>query len=560
MGGPVVQMRYIARFACTLALTACARAPEGAVDLGDRPWRVRTGFAQNELATPAEGRASRPPLALGKLAPQPEGPVLEYTVSVTFDTAELGPARLYGLLVRHVSPASEVYLNGTLVAGEVRLDESGALAARKVHRRWLVALPGEAVKRGVNRLDFRVAGDPPLVAAVPNFAAAFRYADGYYVGDYDTLANLSDAWTEILWVSFAVVFGLFAVSLAAFSGGRLLVALGVFAILSAVYIAARSSFVLDWFADSTPLRRLEFASQFLSSAAFLVFVSALLGRGHSFARAFCAFWVALAVLVAVVPYRVALFSATLWQASALASMAGVAFMLLQTIRAGNRELARYVPPLLLLTVCVAWDTAMMMFFVSDVRLLPIGFLVFVGTLGINLGSRFLRVHRAAEAAEAALGRTQERMKAFYNATLEAVCLREGNFIVDVNPAFSRLLGYAPDEITGRPFTQLIAAESQAAVSAALEVGVERHEAVAVRRDGATFTAELEHRALPAGEQRIIVTAIRDVTQRKEADLKLRERNLELESLNQRMVERELRMIELKREIRALGGNGEGKTG
>lgn len=544
------------------ALTAaCAGAPEGVVDLGDRAWQVRPGFSIEALDADADAREHRPPIALGAIGGPAGRPAHEYTVAVTFDAAELpAGSRLHGLLVRSVGEAAEVYVNGSKVAGEVRLDASGALAARKVRREWLVPLPRDAVGPGLNRIVFRVAGDAPLLGAVPNFAVGLHHARGYYVGDFGVLQRMSDDWAAIFLVGSYIAFGLFALALALFVGGRPLALLGVFALLLAAYTATRAAFVLEWFSETTSLRRLEFAAQFLASCAFVLFLSGALGRGAAFARLFVAAWAGLAVLAAVAPYPAVLLLVRVWQLTALAGFVGVVFLLAQTLRAGNREVASYVPALAILTVAVTWDILMSLVNLSDVRLAPFGMLLFIGALGINLGARFLRIHRAAEAADAALARTQDRLAGFYNATREAVCLREGNFIIDVNPAFSRLLGYSPEELAGRPFTQLFAADSQDALAAALEHGAARHEAVAVTRDGATFRAELEHRLLAAGGRAHIVTAVRDVTQRKADALKLRERNLELEKLNQRMVDRELRMIELKREIRSLGGSGDAEPG
>lgn len=551
-------MRYIAW--CLLALlAACARAPEGAVDLAGRAWRVKAGFDAHDLAAARlrGGESVRPPILLGKRKPDTFGPTRSYTVAVTFDAAELpGKSNLYGLYVPQVGQAAELFLNGRHLAGEVRIARDGGLAERRVERSWLVPLPADAVREGVNQLIFHVAGDAPFIPQVPNWVLGFQYGHGYWLGDYDALRPMSDDWRVLLLVGLYVSLGLFALALSALAGGRPLATLGAFALLLGAYTASRSAFVVDWFADTSTLRRFEWASLFLASAAFQYFIRLILDRGARFARVFVAFWAALALLALTAPHSVALFTVNLWQGSILAAFAGTLVLLAQSLRAGGRDVVSFVPALAVLTVTVAWDVVMSLTYVSDLRLAPLGMLLFIGALGINFGVRFFRIHQLAVAADAGLARTQERLTGFYNATLEAICLREGNFVVEVNPAFSRLFGYSGAEAAGRPLTQLFAPESQDGLAAALESGAPKTEALAVRRDGSTFRAELEHRPLAVGERAVIVTAIRDITQRRADEARLRERNQTLEALNQRMVERELRMIDLKREIRALGGGGE----
>jgi protein-histidine pros-kinase len=79
-----------------------------------------------------------------------------------------------------------------------------------------------------------------------------------------------------------------------------------------------------------------------------------------------------------------------------------------------------------------------------------------------------------------------------------------------------------------------------------------------RKDGSEFPTEITLSPLHTDAGVLVISAIRDITERKRNEEELRLRNAELratndelERFNRAMVDRELRMIELKQEINAL---------
>ena len=86
------------------------------------------------------------------------------------------------------------------------------------------------------------------------------------------------------------------------------------------------------------------------------------------------------------------------------------------------------------------------------------------------------------------------------------------------------------------------------------------ETVHCRKDGGTFPVEVSSQGATIGGTRILMSVIRDITERKQAE-KLIQRhveelcasNEELTRFNSATVGRELRMIELKKEINELCG-------
>ena len=140
--------------------------------------------------------------------------------------------------------------------------------------------------------------------------------------------------------------------------------------------------------------------------------------------------------------------------------------------------------------------------------------------------------------------------------------REGK-ITDVNEATIRVTGVARDELVGTDFSDYFTAPDQAraAYRQVFAQGSVTDYPLTIRRTGGTLTDVLYNASVykdAAGNVRGVFAAARDVTAQKRAERELaqqRARELdrlaELERFQKLTVGRELRMIELKKEIEAL---------
>ena len=119
----------------------------------------------------------------------------------------------------------------------------------------------------------------------------------------------------------------------------------------------------------------------------------------------------------------------------------------------------------------------------------------------------------------ALTESEARLRALSRATFEGIVFTEGGVVIDGNDQFARMLGYAdPSETAGQPAVSFVAPEFAGKVAQMIADGrTEAYEIAAVRRDGSRFWAEVQGQPTPYHGRTVRMTAVRDVTARREAE-------------------------------------------
>jgi diguanylate cyclase (GGDEF)-like protein/PAS domain S-box-containing protein len=122
------------------------------------------------------------------------------------------------------------------------------------------------------------------------------------------------------------------------------------------------------------------------------------------------------------------------------------------------------------------------------------------------------------ADQLALRESEERFRLLAESAFEAIVIHEDGRIVEANRACGELLGYEPEELPGLELQPLVHEDSLETLRAAAREGVDTAvEAVAVRKDGSQVAVEVVSRTIPYRGREARVIAVRDITERKEAE-------------------------------------------
>ncbi|MGC1818275.1 MAG: PAS domain S-box protein, partial [Casimicrobiaceae bacterium] len=134
--------------------------------------------------------------------------------------------------------------------------------------------------------------------------------------------------------------------------------------------------------------------------------------------------------------------------------------------------------------------------------------------------------------EEALRESEEQYRAVFDASLDALVLRDEGFrIVDVSPSYEKMSGYSRDEVAGADHVVANPPEIDAAVKAlhrrALGSEPVRMETQMIRRDGRPIHIELSGvRTVYQGRPHVLYAG-RDITERKQAEARHRELEAQL---------------------------------
>jgi PAS domain S-box-containing protein len=133
---------------------------------------------------------------------------------------------------------------------------------------------------------------------------------------------------------------------------------------------------------------------------------------------------------------------------------------------------------------------------------------------MNRNPSYEELERRIKALEIETG----KYRALADAPFEAIFLSEKGICLDQNQAAEKMFGYSHEEALGRHGTEWIASEYREQVRTNMQTGYEKpYEVVALRKDGTKFTCEIQARMIDSEGQSIRVTALRDITEKKEAE-------------------------------------------
>lgn len=115
----------------------------------------------------------------------------------------------------------------------------------------------------------------------------------------------------------------------------------------------------------------------------------------------------------------------------------------------------------------------------------------------------------------ALKESEEKNRALSEATKEGLVFSQNGICIEANKAVCDLFGYEYDEIIGISGMEVVTEEFRDKVKQNILSNYEKpYEVLALRKDGTKFWAELEGRIYEYKGKNVIVTAVRDITEKK----------------------------------------------
>ncbi|MEJ0089973.1 MAG: PAS domain S-box protein [Limisphaerales bacterium] len=131
--------------------------------------------------------------------------------------------------------------------------------------------------------------------------------------------------------------------------------------------------------------------------------------------------------------------------------------------------------------------------------------------------------REREHAIGELRESEERFRYLTQASFEGVCISDGGRVLDANDQCIKMFGYERDEVIGRKIADFVPPESRATVEERIRSGSESvFEHRLLRKDGSPIFIEAQARNVRLKEKNVRMTAVRDITERKLAEVAVRE--------------------------------------
>ncbi|MBN2227144.1 MAG: PAS domain S-box protein [candidate division Zixibacteria bacterium] len=121
-----------------------------------------------------------------------------------------------------------------------------------------------------------------------------------------------------------------------------------------------------------------------------------------------------------------------------------------------------------------------------------------------------------------------RLRSLFEATFDGIVFHEGGKIIDVNPTFERMIGYARNELIGTLVTELASSSTRSLMEH--NIRTRNHgpyEAVVIHRNGSMLDVEIIAKEHEYMGRLVRVAAFRDITERKKAAQVLEETHARL---------------------------------
>ncbi|MFB2892088.1 PAS domain S-box protein [Aerosakkonemataceae cyanobacterium BLCC-F50] len=132
-------------------------------------------------------------------------------------------------------------------------------------------------------------------------------------------------------------------------------------------------------------------------------------------------------------------------------------------------------------------------------------------------------------AKQALQESEMRFHALLDAMFEGIVVQEKGKIINANPGFARMFGYSPEEVIGKSAVDFLTPESLEIVLRHIESQYEQpYEVTGVKKDGTFIDLEVVGKQSLYQGRSVRVSAARDISQRKQAEVALRNQQSQIQ--------------------------------
>ncbi|MBI4621236.1 MAG: PAS domain S-box protein [Desulfobacterales bacterium] len=171
--------------------------------------------------------------------------------------------------------------------------------------------------------------------------------------------------------------------------------------------------------------------------------------------------------------------------------------------------------------------------------------------------------KSEELEEKVVERTQEltesevKYRNLVEKSFDGIYIWQDDGFKFVNDKFEEIIGYTAEELEKMDFRELVAPESLELISEEISKRLSRdtpskhYEFVAVRKGGERIDVEIYSAVINYRGKPAIQVSIRDITERKRLENEIKTRLEELERWHKLTVDRELKMVELKKRLKEL---------
>jgi PAS domain S-box-containing protein len=140
-------------------------------------------------------------------------------------------------------------------------------------------------------------------------------------------------------------------------------------------------------------------------------------------------------------------------------------------------------------------------------------------------SVYFQVITARKQAEMALRESEARFRSIFESVNDAIWILDpAGYLLQVNAVAAELLGYTREAMCGKHVSEFLSPDEAAEVSARLGHIRERGEAMFeiehLRKDGTRLPVEVNARMADFGEERVLLSVIRDISARKQTEARL----------------------------------------